>query len=141
MGWLGMSEIIVILLLVLILFGPKKLPEIGRIIGNGLREFRKATQGFDLDGILDAKETSPSKEVGPEKEESKKAEEAAKEESGEKPSGSLDDTRDEGGASSRPMPEKLTESPDPAGVAQAPYEQPVSAVDEACAGGTPAIPG
>jgi len=41
MAWLGMGEIIVILILALILFGPKKLPELGKLIGSGLRELRK----------------------------------------------------------------------------------------------------
>ncbi|MCD4784368.1 MAG: twin-arginine translocase TatA/TatE family subunit [Candidatus Eremiobacteraeota bacterium] len=43
MAWLGMGEIIVILILALILFGPKKLPELGKLIGSGLREMRKYT--------------------------------------------------------------------------------------------------
>ena len=41
---IGPTEIIVILLLALIVFGPKRLPEIGRTVGKGLREFRQATQ-------------------------------------------------------------------------------------------------
>lgn len=43
MSWLGTGEIIVILILALILFGPKKLPELGRLLGSGLRELRKIT--------------------------------------------------------------------------------------------------
>ena len=43
MGSLGMQEIIVIFLLALIIFGPRKLPEIGKSIGKGLSEFRKAS--------------------------------------------------------------------------------------------------
>ena len=38
------SEIIVILLVALLLFGAKKIPEIARGIGKGMREFRKATE-------------------------------------------------------------------------------------------------
>jgi sec-independent protein translocase protein TatA len=41
---IGPAEIIVILLIALIVFGPKRLPEIGKTVGKGLREFRKATQ-------------------------------------------------------------------------------------------------
>jgi TatA/E family protein of Tat protein translocase len=40
----GPAEILVILLLALIVFGPKRLPEIGKTVGKGLREFRQATQ-------------------------------------------------------------------------------------------------
>ncbi len=38
-----MPEVLVILVLVLLLFGPKRLPQIGRTLGRGLREFRQAT--------------------------------------------------------------------------------------------------
>jgi sec-independent protein translocase protein TatA len=43
MGSLGMQEIIVIFVLALIIFGPRKLPEIGKSIGKGLSEFRRAS--------------------------------------------------------------------------------------------------
>ena len=43
MGPLGFTEIFVIFLLALLLFGPKKLPELGRLIGRGLSEFRRAS--------------------------------------------------------------------------------------------------
>jgi sec-independent protein translocase protein TatA len=39
---LGPVEIIVILLAALLLFGPNKLPELGRSIGRGIREFKQA---------------------------------------------------------------------------------------------------
>jgi sec-independent protein translocase protein TatA len=39
----GASEIIFLFILALVIFGPKKLPEIGKTIGKGMREFRKAT--------------------------------------------------------------------------------------------------
>ncbi|MBQ3452354.1 MAG: twin-arginine translocase TatA/TatE family subunit [Selenomonadaceae bacterium] len=39
---IGAGEFIVILIVGLIVFGPSKLPEVGRAIGKGLREFRKA---------------------------------------------------------------------------------------------------
>lgn len=43
MGSLGMQEIIVIFILALIIFGPRKLPEIGKSLGKGLQEFKKAS--------------------------------------------------------------------------------------------------
>jgi len=42
---IGTAEIIIILGLVLLLFGGKKLPEFARNLGTGIREFRKATTG------------------------------------------------------------------------------------------------
>jgi len=42
-GKIGMWEILLVLAVALIIFGPAKLPELGRSIGNGLKEFRKAT--------------------------------------------------------------------------------------------------
>jgi TatA/E family protein of Tat protein translocase len=43
MGSLGMQEIIVIFIIALIVFGPRKLPELGKTIGKGLAEFKKAS--------------------------------------------------------------------------------------------------
>ncbi len=40
---LGSPEIIIIFVLVLLLFGPSKLPELARTVGKGMREFRRAT--------------------------------------------------------------------------------------------------
>ena len=42
MGPLGVPEMMVIFLLALVLFGPKKLPELGRTLGKALTEFRRA---------------------------------------------------------------------------------------------------
>jgi len=43
---LGLPEMIFIFLLALIIFGPKKLPEIGKQIGKAMNEFRKASNEF-----------------------------------------------------------------------------------------------
>ena len=51
MGAIGMQEMIVIFLVVLLLFGSKRLPELARGLGKGIREFKKATQ--DLKDELD----------------------------------------------------------------------------------------
>lgn len=40
---LGMSELILILVIALVVFGPKKLPEIGKTMGKTLNEFRRAS--------------------------------------------------------------------------------------------------
>ena len=45
-GSLGIQEMILIFVIALIVFGPKKLPEIGRTIGKALGEFKKATDDF-----------------------------------------------------------------------------------------------
>jgi TatA/E family protein of Tat protein translocase len=41
---IGPMELIVILLVALLIVGPKRLPEVGRTIGKSLREFRRATE-------------------------------------------------------------------------------------------------
>jgi sec-independent protein translocase protein TatA len=76
-GRIGIQELILILALALIIFGPRKLPEIGRSIGQGLREFKKATtemqksvsleateEGKETDNVLESKpvETKPAAE-------------------------------------------------------------------------------
>jgi len=42
MGNLGFSEIMVIMLVVLLVFGAKRLPEVGASIGKGIREFKRS---------------------------------------------------------------------------------------------------
>ncbi len=44
---LGLPELIIILIIVLIIFGAKKLPEIGGGLGQGIRNFRDATSKVD----------------------------------------------------------------------------------------------
>jgi len=58
---IGMPELIVILVIALIVIGPRKLPDLARALGKGMAEFRKATQelkeSLDLDRELkEAKE-------------------------------------------------------------------------------------
>ncbi len=46
---IGGSEILVILFVVFIFFGPKKLPELGKNIGKGIKEFRNAMNSVQRD--------------------------------------------------------------------------------------------
>lgn len=46
---LGLPELLVILFIALIVFGPKKLPEMGRAIGTSIKEFKKATKEITKD--------------------------------------------------------------------------------------------
>ena len=57
-GMLGGWEIILILAVVLILFGSKKLPELARGLGQGIREFKKATREVS-DEIHNAADDTP----------------------------------------------------------------------------------
>lgn len=43
---LGFGEVMIILIVALVIFGPSKLPEIGRSAGQAIREFKKATQSI-----------------------------------------------------------------------------------------------
>jgi sec-independent protein translocase protein TatA len=46
---IGPLEIIILLVIVLVIFGPKRLPELGRGIGKGMREFKDSVTGKDDD--------------------------------------------------------------------------------------------
>ncbi|HUT74430.1 MAG TPA: twin-arginine translocase TatA/TatE family subunit [Armatimonadota bacterium] len=47
MGSLGPQEIILIMVAALLLFGAKRLPELGRSLGQGMREFRRSLSGAE----------------------------------------------------------------------------------------------
>jgi len=51
MGNIGMPEMVLILVIALIFFGPRKLPELGRSLGKSLNEFKKASN--DLRSTLE----------------------------------------------------------------------------------------
>lgn len=64
-GSIGGPELIVIFIVALLIFGPRKLPELGRAIGKGMAEFRRAAN--DLRDTLDseiAKTESPVRREG-----------------------------------------------------------------------------
>ena len=46
---IGIWEILILLLVVLLVFGPKRLPEMGRSMGKGMREFKDSLTGKDDD--------------------------------------------------------------------------------------------
>ena len=60
-GNLGGGEILLILVFILIFFGPKKIPEIAQGLGKGIREFRKATQ--EIQDVVQ-KEVIQVKDIG-----------------------------------------------------------------------------
>lgn len=66
-GKLGVGELVLILVIVLIVFGAGKLPQIGGAIGKSLSAFRKAQKGED-------EEVTPKEEVTTKKEAAKKIE-------------------------------------------------------------------
>ncbi len=59
MGQLGFQELIIILIIVLVLFGAKRIPEVGKSLGKGIREFKKATREITADLDLDGDADSP----------------------------------------------------------------------------------
>lgn len=60
---LGWPEIVIILVIVLIIFGVGKLPQIGGAIGKSLKEFRKAKTGAENDEKPDVKQAAQSSET------------------------------------------------------------------------------
>jgi sec-independent protein translocase protein TatA len=65
----GPTELIVILILILVLFGAKRIPEIAQGLGKGIREFKKS-----LREVQDEIETPPPKKIKEKKEEKKEEE-------------------------------------------------------------------
>lgn len=56
---IGVTELIIILVIILIIFGPGKLPQIGKSLGRGIKEFKQAT--------LSSSEEEKPKEEGADK--------------------------------------------------------------------------
>ena len=46
-SFIGFPELIVLVVVLLLIFGPKRLPEIGRSLGRGMREFKDSVTGKD----------------------------------------------------------------------------------------------
>jgi len=55
----GLPELLVIMLVCLLLFGTNRLPEIGKVLGQGVREFKKALCGV-LENASKSKDDKPS---------------------------------------------------------------------------------
>jgi len=49
MSNIGLPEIAIVLVIVLVIFGPKRLPQLGRSLGGGMREFKDAVTGNSKD--------------------------------------------------------------------------------------------
>lgn len=60
---LGMPELIVILVIIVIIFGAGKLPEIGSGIGKGIKNFKEATKKEEKPKKLDSEDEKPENEV------------------------------------------------------------------------------
>ena len=58
MAFIGPWEIALIIIVVLIIFGPKKLPELAKSLGSAIRQYKKATEGY----LEETPETKESKE-------------------------------------------------------------------------------
>ncbi len=59
---IGLPELLIILVIVLIIFGAGKLPEIGAGLGKGIKNFKKATKGEDEIDVTPKKDEDSSKE-------------------------------------------------------------------------------
>ena len=60
MGNIGFSELIIIFMVVLLLFGAKRLPELARSMGKALREFKKASSELSDEISKEQKDETPS---------------------------------------------------------------------------------
>jgi sec-independent protein translocase protein TatA len=57
---IGIWELLILLLVLLLVFGPKRLPEMGRQLGKGMREFKESVSGKDDDPVDDMAELPPA---------------------------------------------------------------------------------
>ena len=60
---LGIPELIVIFVIALVVFGPKKLPELGKSIGRAMAEFKKASEEFQESVRSEMKEVEKSADL------------------------------------------------------------------------------
>jgi len=62
MGNFGITEIILILLVVVLIFGGRKIPELMKGLGQGMKEFKKASKVEDEPGKMSAEEKKETKD-------------------------------------------------------------------------------
>ena len=60
---IGPTELIIVLVIVLVIFGPKRLPGLGRSLGSGMREFRDSVTGKGSDRDLDEDDDDTRKQA------------------------------------------------------------------------------
>lgn len=61
----GPLELIIILVVVLVIFGPKRLPDLGRSLGRGMREFKDSVTGKDKDELPEGSDDTHEPPVTP----------------------------------------------------------------------------
>lgn len=62
-GFIGFPELIVLGLVLLLIFGPKRLPEMGRSLGKGMREFKDSVTGDSRDRLAIPEELTQERET------------------------------------------------------------------------------
>ena len=64
LGGIGFQELLIIFLLVLLLFGAKRIPEVGKALGKGIREFKRASK--EIRGDVEVESRAEEEETGKE---------------------------------------------------------------------------
>lgn len=62
-GFIGLPELLLLGLVVLVIFGPKRLPEMGRSMGRGFREFKDSVSGDSKDQLAIPEELTREREA------------------------------------------------------------------------------
>jgi sec-independent protein translocase protein TatA len=85
MSNIGLPEIAIVLVIVLVIFGPKRLPQLGKSLGSGMREFKDAVTGKskDDDEPAEIEQPPPSAQPVPQPDDQKAGAETAREKAAE----------------------------------------------------------